>query len=149
MVDHSLVSGSYLGEAHRLKCVEGTARAIGRARSQRCALVQDLPPRERTPLREAHPTVYLRVGTEALILDKRCRWSNSGYAESSMLWQDAIPKCALNEVAAQDDIDGAVLFAEGLRPVSDLQDFLVERPPEQLRVAQRGPPHWRPCLRSG
>ena len=91
-IDYCLVDGTWNREGRSEAMVNSLARAIARARQQRCEVVSELPASERVPLNEEHPTILVHQGGDVLILDARCSWSNPGYEPHSVHWKDTIPK---------------------------------------------------------
>ena len=111
-------------DARRLGHKHEFVQAIARARSMRCVVVQDQPIRERQPLCEAHRTIFIREGDEALILDRRCDWSVDGFEGHYRQAPEVIPRCNVNDIAMRDDLVGAMFYTEDLKRVSTLDEFL-------------------------
>ena len=84
----SLVDGSWCDEEYRTRAAMSFARALGRARRQQCQVVSELPACTRGAICDATRDVYIYMGTEALIVDKRCKWSSSGYEAQSVHSKD-------------------------------------------------------------
>ena len=98
MVNEKLVDGTWRYNERLGARVQGSLRAIARARQQRGGIVADMPVSERTPLRDEHPHVLFKGAEGTLILDAQCGWSNAGY----------VPRAA-----AEPFSTAAVPFADG------------------------------------
>ena len=108
VVNERLVDGSFGNRQYREHTSHSRARAIARARRQRCLLRSDLPVERRGSLDDAHPVIFVRTESGTLKLDSRCSWSNPGYEEGSVHWKEDIPRITNDDIATLTDAGGSV-----------------------------------------